>query len=192
MTGWGQHGPLAHAAGHDLNYIALSGALWYAGQPGEPPLTPPSVVGDVGGGALYLTVGVLAGVMSARATGRGQVVDAAIVDGSAHMMNLLLSLKGAGEFVNERGASILDGPHWYSTYRCAGRPVHFGRFARAEILPAAVEQAGSRRGSRLRTTLRRTHLARTETTLSPGCSRSARVTSGARCSKGRTRASRRC
>jgi acetyl-CoA hydrolase len=119
MTGWGQHGPLAHAAGHDLNYIALSGALWYAGQPGEPPLTPPSVVGDVGGGALYLAVGVLAGVMSARATGRGQVVDAAIVDGSAHMMNLLLSLKGAGEFVTERGASILDGPHWYSTYRCA-------------------------------------------------------------------------
>jgi crotonobetainyl-CoA:carnitine CoA-transferase CaiB-like acyl-CoA transferase len=119
MTGWGQHGPLAHAAGHDLNYIALSGALWYAGQPGEPPMTPPSVVGDVGGGALYLAVGVLAGVMSARATGRGQVVDAAIVDGSAHMMNLLLSLKGAGEFVTERGASILDGPHWYSTYRCA-------------------------------------------------------------------------
>jgi crotonobetainyl-CoA:carnitine CoA-transferase CaiB-like acyl-CoA transferase len=119
MTGWGQNGPLAHAAGHDLNYIALSGALWYSGQPGEPPMTPPTIVGDIGGGALYLAVGVLAGVMNARATGRGQVVDAAIVDGSAHMMNLLLSLKATGQFVTERGASILDGPHWYSTYRCA-------------------------------------------------------------------------
>jgi crotonobetainyl-CoA:carnitine CoA-transferase CaiB-like acyl-CoA transferase len=127
MTGWGQHGPLAHAAGHDLNYIALSGALWYAGQPGEPPMTPPTIVGDIGGGALYLAVGVLAGVMSARATGRGQVVDAAIVDGSAHMMNLLLGLKGTGKFVTERGASILDGPHWYATYRCAdGRFVSVG------------------------------------------------------------------
>jgi acetyl-CoA hydrolase len=119
MTGWGQHGPLAQAAGHDLNYIGLAGALWYSGQPGESPMTPPSIVGDIGGGALYLAVGVLAGVMSARATGRGQVVDAAIVDGSAHMMNLLLSLKAAGQFVTERGASILDGPYWYSTYRCA-------------------------------------------------------------------------
>src|SRR5262245_4423592 len=127
MTGWGQSGPLAHAAGHDLNYIALSGALWYSGQPGEAPMTPPSVVGDVGGGALYLAIGILAGVMSARATGRGQVVDAAIVDGSAHMMNLLLSLKGAGHFVTKRGASILDGPHWYSTYRCAdGRFISVG------------------------------------------------------------------
>lgn len=119
MTGWGQQGPLAQAAGHDLNYIALSGALWYSGQPGEPPMTPPSVVGDVGGGALYLAIGLLAAVMSARETGRGQVVDAAIVDGSAHMLNLLLGLKGAGLFANERGKSLLDGPHWYSTYRCA-------------------------------------------------------------------------
>jgi alpha-methylacyl-CoA racemase len=115
MTGWGQEGPLAHAAGHDLNYIALSGALWYSGQPGEPPMTPPSLVGDIGGGALYLAVGLLAAIMS----GRGQVVDAAIVDGSAHMMNLLLSLKAGGRVVNARGASILDGPHWYSTHRCA-------------------------------------------------------------------------
>ena len=119
MTGWGQEGPLAHAAGHDLNYIALSGALWYSGQPGEPPMTPPSVVGDIGGGALYLAVGLLAGVMNARATGKGQVVDAAIVDGSAHMLNLLLALKAAGQMVNTRGESLLDGPHWYSTYRCA-------------------------------------------------------------------------
>jgi crotonobetainyl-CoA:carnitine CoA-transferase CaiB-like acyl-CoA transferase len=119
MTGWGQHGPLAQAAGHDLNYIGLSGALWYAGQPGEPPLAPPSLVGDIGGGALYLAVGVLAAVMSARETGKGQVVDAAIVDGSAHMTSLLLALKAGGAMATERGRSGLDGAYWYSTYRCA-------------------------------------------------------------------------
>ncbi len=119
MTGWGQGGPLAHAAGHDLNYLALSGALWYSGQPGEPPLSPPSVIGDVGGGALYLAVGLLSAIMHVRNGGQGQVVDAAIVDGSAHMLSLLLDLKAIGQFVNERGKSILDGPHWYSTYRCA-------------------------------------------------------------------------
>ncbi|CAB3793813.1 Succinyl-CoA--L-malate CoA-transferase alpha subunit [Paraburkholderia caffeinitolerans] len=119
MTGWGQDGPLAQAAGHDLNYVALSGALWWSGQPGEAPMSPPSLVGDIGGGALYLVVGLLAGIMSAREKGQGQVVDAAIVDGSAHMLNLLLGLKSAGQFVNERGRSLLDGPHWYRTYRCA-------------------------------------------------------------------------
>jgi acetyl-CoA hydrolase len=127
MTGWGQDGPLAHAAGHDINYIGVSGALWYSGQPGEAPMAPPSLVGDIGGGAMYLAVGVLAGVMNARATGRGQVVDAAIVDGSAHMTNLLLALKAAGRFTSARGKSLLDGPHWYRTYRCAdGRFVSIG------------------------------------------------------------------
>jgi acetyl-CoA hydrolase len=119
MTGWGQTGPLAQAAGHDLNYIALSGALWYAGQPGEAPVTPPSLIGDIGGGGMYLAVGVLAGIMHARAGGEGQVVDAAIVDGTAHMMTLLLALKGAGKMPDTRGQSLLDGPHWYNTYRCA-------------------------------------------------------------------------
>lgn len=118
MTGWGQEGPLAQAAGHDLNYIALSGALWYSGQPGEAPMTPPSLVGDMGGGAMYLAVGLLAALMHARATGQGQVVDAAIVDGSAHMLNLLMSLRSAGLFASERGQSLLDGPHWYRSYRC--------------------------------------------------------------------------
>lgn len=119
VTGWGQDGPLAHAAGHDLNYVALSGALWYAGQPGVPPMVPPTLLGDIGGGALYLAVGLLAAVMSARATGRGQIVDAAIVDGCAHMSTLLLALKAAGKMATARGQSLLDGPHWYNTYRCA-------------------------------------------------------------------------
>lgn len=119
MTGWGQHGPMSHAAGHDLNYLALSGALWYAGQPGQPPLAPPSLVGDIGGGAMYLAVGLLAGIMHASNTGTGQVVDAAIVDGSAHMTALLLALQGVGQMTTQRGKSLLDGPHWYNTYRCA-------------------------------------------------------------------------
>ncbi len=117
MTGWGQSGPLSHAAGHDLNYISLSGALWYASPPGQPPLTPATLVGDIGGGAMYLAVGLLAGLLNARATGKGTVVDAAIYDGSAHMMNLLMSLRQAGNLSMQRGQSLLDGPHWSRSYR---------------------------------------------------------------------------
>ncbi|MFC6688819.1 CaiB/BaiF CoA transferase family protein [Jhaorihella thermophila] len=117
MTGWGQNGPLSHAAGHDLNYISLSGALWYASPPGQPPLTPATLVGDIGGGAMYLAVGLLAGLLNARATGKGTVVDAAIYDGSAHMMNLLMSIAQAGNLSMQRGQSLLDGPHWSRTYR---------------------------------------------------------------------------
>jgi alpha-methylacyl-CoA racemase len=119
MTGWGQAGPLAHTAGHDLNYIGVSGALWYASLPGEPPLAPPTLVGDIGGGALYLVVGMLAGIMNARASGKGTVVDAAIVDGSAHMMNLLMSLAQTGALAPQRGGSLVDGPHWCRSYRTA-------------------------------------------------------------------------
>ncbi|MBO6558928.1 MAG: CoA transferase [Nisaea sp.] len=119
MTGWGQSGPRAQEAGHDLNYIGLSGALWYGSPAGQPPFPPPTLVGDIGGGALYLAVGMLSGLLKARATGRGTVVDAAIVDGSAHMMNLLMSLRASGGFRIERGQSLLDGPHWSRCYRCA-------------------------------------------------------------------------
>lgn len=119
MTGWGQQGPLAQAAGHDLNYIALSGALWYAGAPGTPPMAPPTLVGDLGGGALYLALGILAGILNARSTGLGQVIDAAIVDGSANMMNLMLSLHAAGQQPFERGCGLLDGAHWNGSYACA-------------------------------------------------------------------------
>lgn len=119
MTGWGQGGPLSHTAGHDLNYISMSGALWYAGVAGDAPVTPPTLVGDIGGGALYLAVGMLAALLRARATGQGTVVDAAICDGSAHMMNLIHSMRPNGGFVNERGQSLLDGPHWSRSYVCA-------------------------------------------------------------------------
>jgi crotonobetainyl-CoA:carnitine CoA-transferase CaiB-like acyl-CoA transferase len=119
MTGWGQDGPLAHTPGHDMNYIGVSGALWYASLPGEPPMAPPTLVGDIGGGALYLVIGILAAIMNARSGGQGTVVDAAIVDGSAHMMNLLMALAPSGALAAERGNSLLDGPHWCRVYRTA-------------------------------------------------------------------------
>ena len=119
MTGWGQSGPKAHMAGHDLTYIATSGALWYASSPDAAPLTPPTLVGDVGGGALYLVAGMLAGLLAAARSGQGTVVDAAIVDGSAHMMALLMSMAPSGNLSQTRGQSLLDGPHWCRTYACA-------------------------------------------------------------------------
>ena len=119
MTGWGQESPLSHTAGHDLNYISLSGALWYASAPGDVPQTPATLVGDIGGGSMYLAVGMLAGILNARTTGQGTIVDAAIYDGSAHMMNLLLSIRQSGNLKPTRGQSLLDGPHWSRTYRTA-------------------------------------------------------------------------
>lgn len=119
MTGWGQTGPKAQMAGHDLNYIASTGALWYASHPGDAPQTPPTLLGDIGGGAMYLVAGILAGLLSASRTGKGAVVDAAIVDGSSHMMALLMSMTPTGNQHEARGTSLLDGPHWSRVYRCA-------------------------------------------------------------------------
>jgi len=121
MTGWGQGGPMAQAAGHDNNYISLSGALYHNGTAAEPPSTAITLLGDIGGGALYLAVGLLAGVLNARQTGQGTVVDAAILDGSAHMMQLMLSTRNAGFFGEgfNRGNNLHDSSHFYSTYRCA-------------------------------------------------------------------------
>lgn len=119
MTGWGQEGRLSRSAGHDMNYASLSGALWYASPPGVEPFATPTILGDIAGGALYLVIGLLMGVMRARDTGEGTVVDAAIVDGSAHSLNLLMALAGAGVLREERGQSLLDGPPWSRSYRCS-------------------------------------------------------------------------
>ncbi|QBY55381.1 CaiB/BaiF CoA transferase family protein [Cupriavidus oxalaticus] len=119
MTGWGQSGPLAQAAGHDNNYISLSGALYYNGAPSEPPSSAITLVGDIGGGALYLAVGLLSGILNARTTGKGTVVDAAIVDGSAHMLQLLLATRKKGFVTGVRGQNIHDSSHFFATYRCA-------------------------------------------------------------------------
>jgi alpha-methylacyl-CoA racemase len=117
MTGWGQEGPLAHAAGHDINYIALSGALHSIGRRGEAPVPPLNLVGDFGGGALYLALGVVAGLLEAQKSGKGQVVDAAMVDGAASLMTAIYGLHGSGIWNNERGDNILDtGAHYYDVY----------------------------------------------------------------------------
>lgn len=117
MTGYGQEGPLSARAGHDINYIAVSGALWPLGRAGGAPVPPLNLVGDFGGGALYLVVGVLAAVLHARESGEGQVVDAAMVDGSASLTAMMHSLMNAGLWTEERGANILDtGAHFYEVY----------------------------------------------------------------------------
>ena len=128
MTGWGQDGPLSQAAGHDINYVALSGALWYGGRADSPPTVPPTLVGDIAGGSMLLTVGMLAGMLSAQATGKGQVVDAAICDGSAAATTLLYALYQNGQWTSQRQDNLLDGAsHWYDTYETAdGKYVSIG------------------------------------------------------------------
>lgn len=117
MTGYGQKGPNSMRAGHDINYIAVSGALWPMGRQGEPPVPPLNLVGDFGGGSMFLVVGVIAAVLSARTTGEGQVVDAAMVDGSASLMTLSHALMNAGFWHEERGANLLDtGAPFYEVY----------------------------------------------------------------------------
>lgn len=131
MTGWGQHGPLAQAAGHDLNYIALSGLLHAMGPADRPPNPPLNVVGDFGGGALYLVCGVLAAVLQARGAGRGRVVDCAIVDGAASLATLFLGLREEGLWSERREDNLLDGAApFYRCYACAD-----GRF----VSVAAIE-----------------------------------------------------
>jgi len=120
MTGWGQHGPLAQAAGHDINYIAISGALHAIGRAGEAPVPPLNYVGDFGGGGMLLVVGVLAALFEARASGKGQVVDAAMTDGAALLSAFMYGFKAQGRWSNQRGENMLDGAaHFYDTYACA-------------------------------------------------------------------------
>ena len=117
MTGWGQDGPLARTAGHDVNYISVAGALHPIGRAGGPPQIPLNLVGDFGGGSLYLVAGVLAALVSARTSGEGQVVDAAIVDGAAHLMSMMVSMQQAGSWTDERGTNLLDtGTPFYDVY----------------------------------------------------------------------------
>ncbi|MEV6485662.1 CaiB/BaiF CoA-transferase family protein [Streptomyces sp. NPDC051576] len=120
MTGWGQDGPLAQRAGHDIAYIALTGTLGMIGSPQEPPPAPANLLGDYAGGSLYLVVGVLAALHHARATGTGQVVDAAIVDGTAHLSAMIHGMLAAGGWQDRRAANLLDGGcPYYGTYETA-------------------------------------------------------------------------
>jgi alpha-methylacyl-CoA racemase len=128
MTGFGQEGPLAQAAGHDINYIALAGALEPIGRKGQPPLPPLNLVGDFGGGGMLLALGVLAGLLDAKKSGKGQVVDAAMVDGAALLMSMFWGMRHAGFMSEERGTNLLDtGAHFYEVYECAdGKYVSLG------------------------------------------------------------------
>ena len=118
MTGWGQFGPLSQAAGHDINYIAITGALAAIGG-ADKPIPPLNLVGDFGGGALYLAFGLLAGVIHARATGEGQVVDCAMTDGSASLMSMFYGMLASGAWREGRHNNLLDGgAHFYDVYQC--------------------------------------------------------------------------
>ncbi|MEU2908547.1 CaiB/BaiF CoA-transferase family protein [Streptomyces massasporeus] len=152
MTGWGQDGPLAQRAGHDIAYIAPTGTLGMIGRPDEPPAVPANLLGDYAGGSLYLVVGVLAALHHARASGTGQVVDAAIVDGTAHLATMIHGMLAAGGWQDRRGANLLDGGcPYYGTYETAdGRYMAVGAlepqfYAEFLALLGAEDQAGARK-----------------------------------------------
>ncbi len=128
MTGWGQTGPRSHTAGHDITYIALSGTLHTIGEHNGPPQIPLNLLGDFGGGAMYLAAGILAALWEVRSSGQGQVVDAAIVDGAAHLLTLQWSMLAGGTWRDERGVNLLDGAApFYGVYETAdGRHMAVG------------------------------------------------------------------
>lgn len=143
MTGWGQEGPIAHASGHDINYIALSGALHAIGRRGEAPVPPLNLVGDFGGGALYLALGIVAGLLEAHKSGKGQVVDAAMVDGAASLMTATYGMHASGFWNDNRGENILDtGAHYYDVYETRdGKYISIGSIE-AKFYEELLEKSG--------------------------------------------------
>jgi alpha-methylacyl-CoA racemase len=120
VTGWGQDGPLAHAAGHDINYIAVTGVLNAIGRADQPPTVPLNVLGDYAGGSLYLAFGIVSAILEARTSGKGQVIDAAMIDGVASLLTVLVGLRHAGQGAGPRGTNFLDsGAPFYDVYECA-------------------------------------------------------------------------
>ncbi|MFF5989129.1 CaiB/BaiF CoA transferase family protein [Prauserella flavalba] len=173
VTGWGQDGPLAERAGHDINYLAVSGVLHAIGRAGGPPVPPLNLVGDLGGGSMFLALGVLAALLERGRSGKGQVVDAAIVDGSSLLMQMVWGLHEAGLWSLERGTNVVDtGAPFYDTYECRdGRYVAVGAVEPAfyaqllmvlgldsSALPDQLDRSG---WPRLRTVLAEAFLART-------------------------------
>ena len=143
MTGWGQDGPMAQAAGHDINYIGLSGALHAIGRNGESPVPPLNLVGDFGGGGMLLAYGMVCALLEATRSGKGQVVDAAMVDGAASLMAMFFSFAAQGGFTDQRGTNLLDGgAHFYDTYETAdGEHVCIGSIE-PQFYALLVEKAG--------------------------------------------------
>ncbi len=142
MTGWGQFGPYAQAAGHDINYISIVGALHAIGT-AEKPVPPLNLVGDFGGGALYLAFGLMAGVIHARATGQGQVIDCAMTDGAASLMSMFYGMSASGVWADQRNSNLLDGAaQFYDTYECScGRWISLGSIE-PQFYALLLEKAG--------------------------------------------------
>ena len=138
MTGWGQEGPMAQAAGHDINYISLAGALHAIGRPGERPVPPLNLVGDFGGGGMLLAYGMVCGLLEVTKSNEGQVIDAAMVDGTAALMAMFYSMSASGAFDTQRGTNLLDGgAHFYDTYETAdGEHVSIGLSRHAHHPPS--------------------------------------------------------
>lgn len=143
MTGWGQHGPLAQSAGHDINYIALTGALHAIGRRDAKPAPPLNLVGDFGGGALFLALGMVSALLEAQRSGQGQVVDAAMTDGSALMMTLFYSLRAQGQWTMNRGCNLLDGgAPFYDVYETSdGKYISLGSIE-PQFYALLLEKAG--------------------------------------------------
>jgi alpha-methylacyl-CoA racemase len=157
MTGWGQDGPLAQAAGHDINYIALTGALHSIGRPGGRPSVPLNLVGDFGGGGLYLAFGIVCALLEARGSGRGQVVDAAMIDGAASLMTYMFAALASGAWSDKRGENQLDGETapWYGVYETAdglyvsiasAEPAFYAEMLRRTGLAEEAPDQNDRRG----------------------------------------------
>ncbi|MBL4607537.1 MAG: CoA transferase [Pseudomonadales bacterium] len=143
MTGWGQDGPMANAAGHDINYISLTGALHAIGRKGERPVPPLNLVGDFGGGAMYLAFGLMCALFEAQKSGKGQVVDAAMVDGASSLMSMFWTFKNMGMHVEERESNMLDGAtHFYDTYETKdGKYISLGSIE-PQFYRLLIEKAG--------------------------------------------------
>ena len=171
MTGWGQDGPLAQTAGHDINYISIAGALGAIGRAGGPPQVPLNLVGDFAGGSLYLVTGLLAALTHARATGEGQVVDAAITDGTAHLMSMIVAMQQTGGWSDQRGTNMLDtGTPFYDVFETSDgqwmsvgplEPQFFGALVEGLGLSEAPGQYDVARWAELRTVLTDAFASRT-------------------------------
>ena len=186
MTGWGQDGPLARHAGHDINYISLTGALHAIGRAGERPVPPLNLVGDFGGGSMLLLVGVLAALLEARSSGRGQVVDAAMVDGASLLMQMTWAFRGQGRWADAREANLLDGGAPVLRHlHLRRRPARRRRRAGAAVLRAAARRARARPGDAAGPGRRR-RLAGAAGAVHRGVRARAPATSGRRSSRART------
>ena len=145
VTGWGQQGPLAARAGHDINYIALSGALHAIGRAGDKPVPPLNLVGDFGGGGMLLAYGIVCALLEAQRSGRGQVVDAAMIDGASLLTTMFWGMAAANQWSERRGDNVLDGAApWYATYETQRRQVRRDRCDRAEVLRRAAAASRTR------------------------------------------------